>query len=317
VKRGVVDVLRRGLDNMVANWPLLVVRLVETFLFAGIVIAAVVAIVVPVFVSVGLSVGSLLEMPTTLDGERLQELLPRLGAIAGYILLVALGVGLVLTAIHALVVAGCARVYADGEQHAGPAVLGPRRRYAMFTMQRWWAGATAGWWTVFWIYNLAWAAGSVILLIPLLPTLVLLLLLQGTPEAAVGIGCLGILVTVCLAVLVGVWVAMWSTRAIASWAQSSTGARASLAAAKKAVWADLGRHLLIALALVVVGIAGSSFLTSFSFLGTFSTIASRNHPLVGVIGLPIRLLGWLLSSAFSAAVGGWFLASYTSLEHEP
>jgi hypothetical protein len=317
VKRGAVDVLRRGFDNTFANWPLLVLRLGETFVFAGIIFAAVVAVVVPILVSVGLSVASLTDLRSAVDTDNLQALLPRVAAIVGYILLVTLVVGVVLTAIHALLVAGCARVYADGEGTAGASLDGPRTRYRVFSLHRWWAGATAGWWTVFWIYNLAWAAGSVVLLIPLLPTLVLLLLLQGTPEAAAGIGCLGLVATILLAVVVGVWVSIWSTRAIANWAHRRTGAREALATANKAIRADLGRHLLIGLAVLVVGMAGSAFFASFSFAGTFATIASRNQPIFGLVALPVRLLGWILSSAFSAAIGSWFLASYSALANEP
>lgn len=316
MKRGVFDVLRRGFDNTLANWPLLLLRLAETFVFAGIIIGAVIAIVVPVLVSFGMSIDRLRDLLTTTELEALPEFLLRLGAIAAYILLVALVVGLLLTAIHAFLVAGCARVYADGERLAGPSTTGPRTRFALFSLQRWWTGGADGWWTVFWIYNLAWGAGSVLLMIPLLPTFALLLGLQDTPEVAAGIGCLGLGVTLLLGLVVGVGVTLWSTRAITAWSVRRSGARDALAAGWAAVRADLGRHLLIGLAVFVVGMAGSSLFAGFSLFGTFAQATSRDQPLLGLFALPVRAIGWLLSSAFSAAIGGWFLASYGVLANE-
>jgi hypothetical protein len=318
VKRGVFVVLRRGFDNTLANWQLLALRFAESVVFAGIIIAAIIAIVVPVLVSFGLNLDRLPELASTLELERLPDLMVRLGAIAGYFLLVALVVAIVLTAIHAFVVAGCMRVYVDGDRTAGPVDTAPRRGYAVFTLQRWWSGAADGWWPVFWIYNLAWGAASVILLIPLLPTFALMLVLRDDDSAALvaGIGCFGIVITALLAIVVGVAVSLWTTRAIATWTARRGTAREALSLASAAIRTDLGRHLLIALAVIVVGMAGSSFFAGFSFVGTFTSLAARDQPLLGLFALPVRALGWILSTIFSAAIGGWFLSSYASLANE-
>ena len=55
MKRTITEVLRRGFDSTVANWPVIVLRVVESLLFAAIVIAAVLAAVVPTVVAAGLS----------------------------------------------------------------------------------------------------------------------------------------------------------------------------------------------------------------------------------------------------------------------
>src|SRR6202022_3880375 len=46
---------RRGFDSVLANWPLLLLRLAESILFAAIAVAAVIAIIVPVLLSAGMS----------------------------------------------------------------------------------------------------------------------------------------------------------------------------------------------------------------------------------------------------------------------
>lgn len=318
MKRGVFDVLRRGFDNTLANWQLLALRFAESVVFAGIVVAAIIAIIVPILVSVGLSLNRLPELVSTMDAEQLPDLMVRVGAIAGYVVLVALVVAIVLTAIHAFVVAGCTRVYVDGDRTAGPVDPAARGGYAVFSLQRWWFGAADGWWPVFWIYNLAWGAASVVLLIPLLPTFALMLVLRNDDSAALvaGIGCFGLAITVLLAIVLGVAVSLWTTRAITAWTAGRGTAREALSVASAAIRADLGRHLLIALAVIVVGMAGSSFFAGFSFVGAFTSLAARDQPLLGLFALPVRALGWILSTIFSAAVGSWFLSSYAALANE-
>ena len=315
MKRGVLDLLRRGFDNTLANWPIILIRLGETMLFAAIALASVIAVVVPLFVSIGLS----FEQIRTIDDlEALVEVFIRHGLLVLlYIFVLVTVVTLVMTLIHAFVTAGCARVYLDGDRQAGAALPALRARYPVFSMQRWMSGCTSGWWTVFWIYNLAWGAAGIVLLVPLIPTLVAMLLLRdASAEVSVGIGCLGMAATIVLAILTGIVVTLWSTRAIAAWARRRSGARDALAVGWRAIRTDLGRHLLIGLAVFVVGMAGSGFFASFSFFGAFAGLAAREQPLLGLLGVPVRVIGWLLSSAFSAAVGGWFLASNCAIENE-
>jgi len=51
LKRSVFDILRRGFENTVANWPLILIRVGEVVVLAGVVIGAVLAAVIPVVVS--------------------------------------------------------------------------------------------------------------------------------------------------------------------------------------------------------------------------------------------------------------------------
>jgi hypothetical protein len=313
VKRGVFDVLRRALDNTLANWPLIAIRLVETVIFFIITIVAVLLIVVPILVSVGLNLAN---MDTPDD---VVEALFGLGTQWVLVLWIFLGISvllLVFVAMHAFVEAGSARVYVDAESLAGTAVEGPRSRFKVFSMERWFAGARDGWWTLFWVYNIAWTFASAILLVPLVPTAAIMYSLQDAqPGVAVATGCLGLVLTLFLFLLVAIVTSIWINRAIADWAVRRAGTRDVLAAGWAAVKSDFGRLFLIALAVFVVAMAGSTFFAGFSFFSAFGG-AFGDSATVMLMMLPIRFLATLCSSAFSAAVSSWFLAAYTSVAVE-
>jgi hypothetical protein len=309
VKRGVFDVLRRGIDNTIANWPLLLIRLGEMMLFAILAIATVIVAFLPILVSLGIEL-SKLTTPEDLEDAGL-ALLSK-WVLLLWVVVAILALLLIFLAVHAFVEAGSARVYIDGERAAGPLVQGPRSRFRMFSMERWMAGGRAGWWSVFWIYNIAWAGACAILLIPLLPTIVGMLLFHNTPPAAVATGCIGLVVTGLLLMVVGSVTGMWINRAINEWALRQTGARESLSIAWTALRADLGRHVLIFLAVFVVALAGSSFFATFGFFAAFGEAVGR-HGMFNLITLPLRIFGSLLNTAFSAAVSAWYLAAFAAL----
>ena len=312
MKRGVIETLRRGVDNTIANWQLSAIRFGEMVLLTIISILAVIAMVVPILVSVGIHLADI-KGPEDIESavtSLLSKWVLLLWVLLGITVLL-----LVFVVIHSFVEAGCARVLVDGDRNAGPAVAGPRQRYRMFSGERWVSGAKSGWWNIFWIYNLAWGLGGLILLIPLIPVLALVLVFQENPAVAAGVGCVGLVVFMLFAIIVAVVMGMWTNRAIAQWAADQTGARATLRVAWRAVKSDLARHLLIALAIFVVAMAGSSFFASFSMFAAFGESLGRNASF-NMITLPLRLVSSLLSSAFSALIASWYLASYSALAVE-
>lgn len=312
MKRGVFDTLRRGLDNMLVNWPLVAIRVGEGVLFGVIAVIAAFAVLVPILVSVGIE---LAEISTPDDLQHAAFSLLEKWPLFVWVFVAVLVLTILFVAVHAAVEAGCARVYVDGERRAGPAVEGPRARFRAFSMERWFSGARGGWWPVFWIYNFAWGLAGLILLIPLLPTLAVTLLFQDEPAVAITGGCVGLLLTMTLAFLVTIVTGIWTNRAIADWATNRTGPAASLATAWAALKADLGRHVLIAIALVIVALAGSSLFASFSFLGAFGQVL-HERALFNLFSLPLRFAGSLLNMIFSAFVSGWALAAYSALAVE-
>jgi hypothetical protein len=312
VKRGVFDALRRGADNTIANWPLLLIRLGEMVMFGVLAIVTVIVAFLPILVSLGIELSKL---TTAEDLENAGLALMSKWVLLLWVVVAIFALLLVFLVVHAFVEAGSARVYVDAERVAGPLVQGPRSRYRVFSMDRWMAGGRDGWWTVFWIYNIAWAGACVILLIPLLPTIVGMLLFHDKPPAAVVTGCIGLLVTGLLLMVVGMGTGMWINRAVNEWALRQTSARESLSIAWTAVRADLGRHVLIFVAVLVVALAGSSFFATFGFFAAFGEAFGR-HGVFNVITFPLRILGSLLNTAFSAAVSAWYLAAYSALVAE-
>lgn len=313
MKRPVFEVLRRGFDNTVANWQLIVIRLIEIVVTVLISIGAVLAVVVPILVSIGINVRNIFTSPD--EVESAVELLSGKWMLIVWIAVVITAVLTIATAIHSFVVAGSARIYADADRLAGPSAFGPRTRYRQFSMDKWMTEGKAGWWPVFWIYNLPWLLACAILLVPLVPTAAFIFLSQeSAPQAALGIGCLGMLLTLGLAFLVGVIAVIWSNRAIASWSVRGGGARPSLAAAWSELKADFGRVILIAIAVFVVAMAGSSFFGGFSFIASFAEAFGKDS--MAFFTLPMRIVASILSSAFSAAVSAWFLSAYCTLATE-
>lgn len=313
MKRGTFDVLRRGADNTIANWPLLLIRFGEMLLFGILSIVTVIIALVPILVSVGVELSKL---TTAEDLENAGLVLMGRWVLLVWLVVVFLLLTLLFLAVHAFVEAGSVRVYVDGERAAGPVVAGPRARYRVFSMDRWMAGGKEGWWTIFWIYNLAWSAAALILLIPLLPTIAGMLLFREQPPAAVVTGCIGLLVTGLLLIVVGAVTGMWVNRAINEWAVRRAGARESLSFAWTALRADLGRHVLIFIAVLVVAMAGSSFFASFSLFAAFGETFGHHHGIVNLATLPLRIVGSLLNAAFSGIVSAWYVAAYSALAAE-
>ncbi|HEV7767212.1 MAG TPA: hypothetical protein VGQ76_19580 [Thermoanaerobaculia bacterium] len=311
MKRGTFDVLRRGVDNTVANWPLILIRVAEMVVLGMLAIATLFIALVPILVSFGIEVSKIGSIE---DIEQAMLALMQQWILLVWVFVAILVLITIFVAIHSVVEAGSARVYVDAERAAGPTLEGPRSRYRVFTIDRWMAGAREGWWTVFWIYNFAWGAAGLILLIPLIPTAIASLMLREKP-IAIAISCLGLVLTVLLLIVVGIVTGMWVNRAINEWAVHRSSARVALSSAWSALHLDLARHLLILIAIMVVSMAGSSFFASFSLFASMGE-GFGNHGMFSFITMPIRLLGTLLSTVFSAIVSAWYLASYAGLAAE-
>src|SRR5688572_4033575 len=97
----------------------------------------------------------------------------------------------------------------------------------------------------------SWSVAGLILLIPLIPTVVLMFVFRESPPVMATVGCLGVLLALMLTFLVAIITGMWTNRAIAEWGGNHTGAASSLSVAWRALKSDFGRHILIALAVVV------------------------------------------------------------------
>lgn len=320
MRAGVFDILRRGFDNTLVNWQVSLIRFLEAFLFIVIAVVTVLVLLVPIFLSIGIKVA---DLETPEDFENVLDLLANQWVMLIWIVVGVSVLLLVLMLIHSFIEAGCARVFVDGDHAAGPEWNGPRPRYAVFSMQRFLAGGREGWWTVFWIYNVIWGVGLLLILLPFAAVIAAAIVLgAGGNEAAQGcavlLSCLGMVVTGMFSLAVMIVSIMWTNRAIVDWAVHRTTATGAVGYAGRSIRADLGRHVAVAVLIFVIAMAISMFFSTFGFLtgigdsigGALGRDGSNAFLLLTA---PIRILMSLINSAISALIGSWFVASYAAL----
>jgi len=124
LKRSVQEVIRRGFDNTLANWPLIVIRVVEGIVSIVLAVATLFAAVIPVVASAGLSDW---HVPSGADPRQaIVDLLVEHFPLFFYLLVLMFVVIGVWIAIHSYVTAGCVAVLVDGERNAGASERPPR-----------------------------------------------------------------------------------------------------------------------------------------------------------------------------------------------
>src|SRR5205807_2372573 len=138
LRRSATDVLRRGFDSTIANWPLIMIRIAEGIVFVGIVIVSVVAAIVPIAVSAGISKYDLKNAEN--PAEAIAALIVQHWMLIVYVLLILTVVLVVLIAIHSFVEAGTAQVFVDAERRAKGVTAPLRAVFRAFTIDRWMAG---------------------------------------------------------------------------------------------------------------------------------------------------------------------------------
>ncbi|HET7711374.1 MAG TPA: hypothetical protein VFL80_05540 [Thermoanaerobaculia bacterium] len=309
MKRSVTEIIRRGFDSAVANWPLMLIRIAEGVFFVMIAVGAVVAVVVPLAVSIGLS--KIDFESVAVPPEFILQLLRQHWLVLVYIAVLVTVLLIVYVAIHSFVQAGAAHVLASAERNAGRLAV-PRDGLRSFTMDRWLSGGRQSWWAVFLIYNLAWAAASLVILLPLIVILVLMIFLRDSPLVVV-FACGSVAITLLLALVVSVLTHVWTEKAIALEALRRSGASDSLAEGWSEMWSDFGRHFAVAFIMLVITIGGSAFIASLSMVFSFPF---GDNAMMSLAFSPLRLVLSLVSTAFSAAMASWLLASFVALSAE-
>ena len=292
MKRNAADVLRRGFEITVANWPLLLIRITEHILFFILAIASVVAIVVPIAVSAGLGHFEIdPDNPNGAAGIIAQALIEHWPLLV-FILAIITVVLIVFVAMHSFVQAGSAEIYLAND----------------FTVDRFMTGGKRGWGPVFWIYNIAWLYAGVVLLMPLLPVPFIIYLI-GESMAAIVVGCLLLVIWGFFAALVGLATVLWTMKAAVVAMTRNLPARESLKEARRLIRLEPGAHFAVGFIMLVIWFGGSAV------IGMFSGFASIGHATpFAIFTAPVHLLLSLLNAIFSAGVESWFLASFISME---
>jgi hypothetical protein len=305
LKRTVTEVLRRGFDSTVANWPVIVMRVVESIVLAGMVIAAILAAIVPAVVAAGLSKDDIVNSSDP-GGAMLEWVISHLML---FVWIFALGFIMfgVMIAVHAFVEGGSAQIYVDGER-----VASKRGDFRAFSVDRWLAGGAASWWRIFWIYNLAWSVGLIFVLVPLLFTIIGIVAVSDT-AIRVAIGCSGVALAVLVLIPVAIVTSIWCTKAITICVSRSLPARESLSLGWSAFRAELGRHLGVALILFAISMAINSVVSAF---GVPMSITEHNMPTMALMFAPVRIVIGMAQGAVGAAIGSCLLACFVSMTEE-
>jgi hypothetical protein len=302
--RSTTDVLRRAFDSLVANWQLIAIRIAENIVFIMIVIGSIVAAIVPIAVAAGL--GNFDFKNVDNPAEAVMNLVVEHWMLIVYILAIITIVLGVMIALHSFVEAGNAQVFVDAER---------ARALRVFSMDRWLYGGRTSWWSIFWIYNVAWGIAGLIILIPLLLTIIGMLMVND-PGPRIAVACGGLGLSVLFLIPIGIVVAIWTQKAIAVAVARVENATAALKDGWAQMRADLGRHIAVAFIVFAVSFGGAMVISMFTIPMSILQTAPHNSPFLGIAFAPARIATSFLQSIFSSAVGLWFLASYVGLTEE-
>jgi hypothetical protein len=313
LKRSASDVIRRGFDSTLANWQLIVIRVVESFAGGAVLIASIVAIIVPIVASAGISDWNV--RPNTDPRQAVLDLIVSHMTLIFYVIGVIVLVFGVLIAIHAFVTAGCAAVFVDAERRAGAAPPAARDAYRAFTTERFFAAARDAWWRTFWLYNATWSVGALILLVPIIPVLfgTIAFSQRENVPGAIATGCGGIALILLVAIPVAFVISIWTEKAVILCAGYGVPLRTALRDSWRLVRADFGRHAGVAFIMMVIMFGMSMLLSGFLAPFTFGT----PHTPFGFSWFGPQIMVSVVQNAVTNGVGCWFIACFAAMTEEP
>lgn len=310
MKRNVTEVLRRGLDTTIANWPVIVLRIAESFVFAAIAIAAILAAIVPAIVAAGLSWNDVVNSSDP-GGAVIEWIVGHLMLFAWIFALGFIVLG-IMVAIHSFIEGASARIYVDAERAASKTQLSARGDFGIFTFDRWLAGGASSWWRIFWIYNLAWSVSLLLVLVPLVITAIVMLAISDTVGRVI-VGCSGIALAVLILIPTGIVTSIWCKKAITICVARAIGANEALRAGWREFRADLGRHLAVWLIVFVLSMALNSLVSGFSIP---MNLSQHKFPTMALMFAPARVIAGVIQGMIGAGISSFFLACFVSLTEE-
>jgi len=288
----------------------ILLRIAESAVLIGVVIASIIVAIVPAVVAAGLSKDEIINSSDP-AAAIVEWLIGHLMLFVWMFALAFIVLG-VLLAIHAFVEGGATQIYVDAERNAKRLPAPGRDAFQAFSVDRWLAGGAASWWRIFWLYNWAWSVGLVFVLVPLMLTIGGLVLVSDT-AGRVAVGCAGVAIAIFVFIPVAIVVSIWCAKAITICVARSLSARESLRVAWSAIRTDLGRHLAVAVIAFVVSMAINSIVSAFSIP---MAISSRHLPSFDLLFTPVRLASSIVQSMISAGIGSWVIACFVSMTEE-
>lgn len=313
MSRNIADVLRRGILSTLANWPVILTRLAATAVLFGVMIIAVIGAIVPPLVDAGIKEWTL--PAGNNPAEVVLQILTEHAALFAYLFVFLCAIAFVILAIHSVVTAGATRIYVDAERAAPDAPQLRCEQFAVFTMERWSAGARAWWLRIFWIYNGAWGFSSLVFLLPLLIVMALLAMAINAESTAglIAASCGGLALLALVAIPLGIVTAMWAQKAIVICVARDIGARDALRDGWRETRADFLRHFVVFFLIAIMS-AGASALASTLFAPLSFPI--RPDGLSSLFFGPMHIVSMAAQSAISSAVGLWMIAAFAAMTGE-
>lgn len=296
MKLSVSDVIRRGFDNVLSNWQLLVIRIAESVLWLIILVMTFIAAAGPIVVTVIREAGLDREHPERIP-EALALLFTEHWLLIAYLVVLAVVLLTVLTATHAFVEGGTVRVLLDTDAKGGGAA---------FDGERWFTGGRTTWWRIFWIYSIVALAAGVVVLIPLI---VLALVVNLGGSAAIALSCVFAPIAVFTLLATSIVAALWNQKSIIVCVDRDLGATESTRVAWAELKADFPRHLGVAAICVVAGFVVSIVVSSFTFGG----VVLGHHTPLQFVFAPMQMVASVAHSAVSAFASIWFTACFAAL----
>jgi len=311
LKRSITDVLRRGILSTLANWPVILTRLVELLVQFGIALVAIIGCIVPPLVSAGLKQWRLPE--GTNPSEVVTKILVEHAALFTYLFLFVLVIGLIMVAVRAFVAAGATRIYVDADRAAGDAADLRREQFDVFTLERWSEGARAAWWRFFWIYNGTWGMYGLILLIPVM-LVGIVTVLAAASDAGIGpvviVSCGGLALVILIAIPLALVIGMWTQKAVVVCVARNLTAGDALRDGWREARADFLRHFLIYFLIsIIAGGASAVFSSALAPL----RFGIRADNLAELFTGPVQIASFFLQAAVSNGVGLWLVAAFAAM----
>lgn len=297
------EILQRALRNVLANWPLMLLRLAEGAIAVIVIVAGVIAAAIPVIFLFGISAGHF-DTPE----ELLEFFQNEPATFIGAVLVASLVFSVILilaVAVHAFVQAGVVGIYLDGETGAPP--LAEIAAFRRFDFSRFLEHGRRSWASIFWIYNLVWGAFGLVVLVPLMVVLMAVILYKDVTAVIVG-GCLVAAFVVIVSILIGIVLDLWVQVATVVAVRTGGNARASLRGS-----VDLARRQLALLLAVAVrfgvSLASQAVFSTFYFgIGAASTV-----PFAGMVLVPFHIMLIVVQMAVSFVVQHWFAAAIVAI----
>lgn len=284
-----IDNLKLGFRIATANWPLILIAIAESIATIVFIALAILLAAFPIVIGFFRGEDVIPEEPAALGQWILEHPFMVLGT-----LLAVMVAAIAAIALHSFVQAGRIAVYEKSRQQNGAAV---------FTPELWIEEGRGGWFRLFLIYHAIYGVYSLIFLIPIV-TVAGIFLTQGSPAAFV-IGCVGMSVFVLSAIVLGVAAFLWSTMSTMVAVVHRSGPVEAMSDGWRDVRRSLGPLLGVAIIIIVLSIALSSFFSIFSVVLELMSFSDS----IRLVLVPFQIGISVIQSAISVVFSCWLIAA--------